>query len=142
MLFLLIVMEFQNCWILKTLVHLEITDFGCFLILTLSFFPIIYSQAGIRGIFFFFFERVEEETGIAGFEDCIPPTLKDVYNFIDILPWRKGPGGWRQAENEPTAYSLTTDKTHLILATLCVWPADKAKLLSPLYSVLVRQQLQ
>lgn len=88
MLFLVIVIEFQNCWILKTLVYLEITDFGCFLISTLSFFPTTYSQAGIRGIFFFFFfERGEEETGIAGFEDCIPPTPKDAYIFIDILPW-------------------------------------------------------
>lgn len=91
----------------------------------------MYSQTGVKQ-YLFFIEMGKEEAGTAGFKDCIPPSPpKDASIFIDILPCWKGPGGDGrcQAENEPTAYSLITDKANLILATLSVWPADQEKLL-------------
>lgn len=108
--------------------YLEITDFNCFLISTLSFFITTYSQAVITGMGFFFYERGGKEAVIAVFKDCVPSTPKDVYILRDILPCWKGPEGWYQAENEPTPYSLITDKAHLILTESSVWPADQEQL--------------
>lgn len=131
MFFLLIAIEFGNCLILKTAVpwNNRLPLFPHFNIIILS--NHLLSSSLHRCVFFSFMKGEGRKQFLLFLKIVFPPLPRMYIDIlIDILPCWKGPEGWYQAENEPTAYSSTTDKAHLILAESNVWPADEEQLFS------------